>query len=137
MSTERPMATFNPPQSLNNKNISPAKSAVNTAETAASKVLGTFELLEAILLNLPCPPIYVIRRVSKYWKEVIEGSFKLQVAWYQTPVRVAGITTDHNCDILDEGEANHLPIIYGERANVPMTGWVLKSISRSNSKLSQ
>lgn len=47
-------------------------------ERARKHVFGTNELLENILSFLPAKNIFRIRKVSKYWDNVVEGSFNLR-----------------------------------------------------------
>ena len=48
---------------------------------AVERVLDTYELLEAILLQLPLPNLRHARQVSKIWLAVIERSHHLQDIW--------------------------------------------------------
>lgn len=43
-----------------------------------SRVLGTYELLERILLHLPLKNLYVLQRVSTTWRDLIERSKPIQ-----------------------------------------------------------
>lgn len=48
--------------------------------SAPAKVFGTVELLEAILVQLPCKDLLLSQRVCGRWEETIAGSIKLQQA---------------------------------------------------------
>ncbi|KAK3719437.1 hypothetical protein LTR37_004294 [Vermiconidia calcicola] len=60
-----------------------------TAEAAKmpplAQVLETYELLEAIIANLPISHIFVVERVSKTWNAVILRSGKLQQLTFRRP----------------------------------------------------
>lgn len=45
---------------------------------AASKVLNTVELLESIILQLPCKDVVVVQRVSKTWIKAVAANAALQ-----------------------------------------------------------
>ena len=47
-----------------------------------NKVFDTVELLEAILLQLPCKDVLLAQRVSRTWQSIIHGSVKLQKALF-------------------------------------------------------
>lgn len=64
-------------------------------DTATSKVVNVTELLEAVLLELPCKDILIAQRVSKAWKATIQESVKLQAALCFTPTE-ARATKDGN-----------------------------------------
>lgn len=46
---------------------------------AADKVLGTYELVEAIVLHLPPKRIFVLQRVCKTWRDLISQSKVIRV----------------------------------------------------------
>ncbi|CAK1361063.1 hypothetical protein CB0940_03526 [Cercospora beticola] len=53
--------------------------------TAAERALNVAELLERILLSLPMKDILLDQRVSKFWKELVKNSPKLQQALFYRP----------------------------------------------------
>lgn len=58
----------------------------STATTsAASNVLNTFELLEAIILQLPSKDVLLLQRVSKTWRSIIARNKTLQKALFFVP----------------------------------------------------
>lgn len=54
--------------------------------TAASTVFNIFELLEQILLHLPCRDIMSVQNVSKQWKSVFAASTVLQTGCFLRPI---------------------------------------------------
>ena len=48
--------------------------------SVASKAFNIAELLEAVLLELPCKDVLILQRVSRFWKATIDASLKLQKA---------------------------------------------------------
>lgn len=50
-----------------------------------AKGLRDPELLETILLQLPCLKIFTFQRISKFWKAIIGGSVALQTALWLQP----------------------------------------------------
>ncbi|KAK6423269.1 hypothetical protein LTR95_016554 [Oleoguttula sp. CCFEE 5521] len=79
------------------------------AAAAARKVLGTAELLEMILLQMPFMTLLRLQRVCHEWGTAIQDSSRLQQALFKMPVasseavpvgecnlRVRWITTDRN-----------------------------------------
>ena len=60
-------------------------------QSAASKVFNTVELLESILLELPCKDIVLAQRVSKIWQGTVTGSLELQKALYFVPSQLPAI----------------------------------------------
>ena len=59
---------------------------------AAQKVFGTYELCEAILLELPFEDLLQIRRVTKACKAITEGSIQLRQALYLAPANEGVLT---------------------------------------------
>ena len=55
------------------------------ASTAASKVLGTYELLELILQHEPTKSVALHRRVNRMWKYIIQRSRILQQKLFLAP----------------------------------------------------
>ncbi|GIZ36886.1 hypothetical protein CKM354_000035200 [Cercospora kikuchii] len=53
--------------------------------TAAERALNVAELLERILLSLPMKDILLYQRVSKFWKELVKNSPRLQQALFYRP----------------------------------------------------
>lgn len=58
----------------------------NDTVTAASKVFGTYELLEQILLHLPCRDVLSARNVSKQSRGVFVTSTSLQKGCFLKPI---------------------------------------------------
>ena len=63
--------------------------------SASSRVLGTYELLEAILSFLPFRDLVTSQRVSSQFKAVVGGSIQLQQKLYLSPVPEDTTTSDH------------------------------------------
>ena len=51
---------------------------MTTARSAAAKVFNIGELLEAILLDVPCKDVMLLQRVSRFWEATIAGSQNLR-----------------------------------------------------------
>ena len=66
-----------------------------SATTATSKALNTPELLEMILLALPCKDVLYAQRVSKAWRNSISSSPILQQALCLRTVHQAATPGDH------------------------------------------
>lgn len=56
-----------------------------TTRYSTAAVLNTYELLEAIILELPMQQILDIRRVSKTWKAIIDRSKPLRTKLFLEP----------------------------------------------------
>lgn len=54
-------------------------------------MLGTVELLQEVLLNLPCDQVPAVKRVVKIWDDTTAGSVRLQVAIGQRAVSTEAI----------------------------------------------
>ncbi len=62
-------------------------SSTEVAPTACFRTFSTFELLEAILLQLPCSlHTLAIKRVCRYWRDTFDESYQLQVAFCLTSI---------------------------------------------------
>lgn len=57
----------------------------DSATSPTSMVLSTIELLESIILQLPCKDVLLAQRVSKSWNATISGSLRLQKVFCFTP----------------------------------------------------
>ncbi|PIA95682.1 hypothetical protein CB0940_10715 [Cercospora beticola] len=60
---------------------------------AAAQVLQTPELLEMILLSIPCRDLLLSQRVDRTWHSTIQGSVKLKRALFLAPT--GPVVTDH------------------------------------------
>lgn len=58
---------------------------LNAMNTARKSVFATGELFEGILSFLPFKTLFYIRRVSKRWATVIDGSVTLQQKMFLRP----------------------------------------------------
>ncbi|KAK5168935.1 uncharacterized protein LTR77_006244 [Saxophila tyrrhenica] len=63
-----------------------ATSEAATNKTACERALNTVEILEQIILEMPCRRVLTAQRVSKLWNDTIAGSLRLQVALCSTPL---------------------------------------------------
>ncbi|PPJ53149.1 hypothetical protein CBER1_11666 [Cercospora berteroae] len=79
--------------------------------SAAERALSVAELLERILLSLPTRDILLDQRVSKFWKELVRNSPKLQQALFYQPdysdtetwtaINWSDIEDDEECLVLE------------------------------------
>jgi hypothetical protein len=61
------------------------------AAAVAARAFGTVELLEAVLLNLPCAQLLSVRGVAKKWHQTIQGSIRLRRALFLKPAACSPI----------------------------------------------
>lgn len=69
--------------------------ATTPKASTASKVFGTYELLEAILYQFPVRDILLAQTVDKQFRKVIAGSNKLQHALFLKPIPVDPMEDRH------------------------------------------
>lgn len=67
--------------------MAPQANALEKPRTAATTVLEIPELLEMILLQLPCLDIFVLQRVSSFWQGIIDGSVSPRTALFLQPAK--------------------------------------------------
>lgn len=75
-------------------------------QTACINVLGTAELLEATLTELPMRNLLLAQRVCKFWKESIGNSNRLQKALLFNSASSI-LTLDASCGRLDQRDSPH------------------------------
>jgi hypothetical protein len=69
--------------------------------SATQKVFGVFELLEAILLNLPIKDLLFAQKISKNFNQVIKSSTPLQKALFFQPGNLEDAAVDAKIHYLD------------------------------------
>ncbi|GME35443.1 hypothetical protein GTA08_BOTSDO07490 [Neofusicoccum parvum] len=84
------------------------------ASSTASSVFRTTELLELILLYLPCASILTASRVCRHWHAVVASSLSLQRALFLTPVPERGA-------LLELGPLGALPVNHCNFSDLPRT----------------
>ncbi len=82
--------------------------------------MSTVELLESIILYLPCRQTLVVRRVSRLWRDTFAGSHTLQVALCLMPV---DFSIAHSFDVTSElGAARIEEVVDGYVENMICSG---------------
>lgn len=65
----------------------------------AAKVLGTYELLEGVLIHFPGRELFVLQSLNTSWRDLIQRSEKLQKKMFLRPIGDAISPRDFKCRI--------------------------------------
>ena len=110
---------------------SPPHTATPVTREACHTVLGTAELLEAILLEVPPLDLFIIQRVSAEWQDAIAASMKIQQRMFLRPIEekerwfLQGRLLDRN------GGHKHRPLTCAELRIIP-TSELASNVSSSS-----
>lgn len=85
--------------------------ARNPRTTAASKVLGNYELLEQILLHLPLRSLLLSRSINKATSEVCQRSLRIPRALFLAPRSQPVSRTKYDKDKFSDSYKRETPVL--------------------------